>query len=212
MSDINSPLPILYSFRRCPYAMRARLALRVSQTDVELREVKLSDKPIAMLTASPKATVPVLVLPDTQVIDESLQIMQWALKRSDPQNWLPQDTASMQAADDLIAECDESFKRNLDHYKYPSRYPGTDPIKHRNAGATFIHTLNQRLNGNDYLFGSTPNIADMAIAPFIRQFAMTDRAWFDSQSFSDAIRWLSSFLASPLFDSIMQKHPVWQPE
>lgn len=208
--DSPACLPILYSFRRCPYAMRARLALHAASIELEHREVKLSAKPAQMLRDSPKGTVPVLVLPDRTVIDESLEIMDWALGQSDPHRWLPADEQARASTDALIAECDGRFKHNLDRYKYPSRYPGVDPDDHRRDGALFLGRLDRHLAAGPFLLGDSASLADMAIAPFVRQFAMTDRPWFDAQPFDRVIAWLDRFLASPEFQAVMQKFPVWQ--
>src|SRR4051812_30888674 len=139
--------PILYSFRRCPYAMRARLALAVSETGCEIREVKLRDKPAELIAASPKATVPVLVLPDGEVIDESLEVMRWALRRNDPENWLQGDDVA------LIAANDGAFKYHLDRYKYPERH-GVDPVAHRASGLALLTVLEAQLAGHPWLCGS----------------------------------------------------------
>jgi len=155
------PDPILYSFRRCPYAMRARLALAVSSTHCELREVKLGAKPPAMLAASPKGTVPVLVLPDGAVIDESLDIMRWALARHDPEGWLARDDMG------LIAANDGAFKYNLDRYKYPDRH-GADPLAHRERGLAWLRGIDARLAEHGQLCGAERGLADAAIMPFVR--------------------------------------------
>ncbi|MFC4273669.1 glutathione S-transferase [Achromobacter aloeverae] len=207
----TSPVPILYSFRRCPYAMRARLALATSGLRCELREVVLRDKPAALLEASPKGTVPVLVLPAGQVIDQSLDIMHWALDRHDPEGWLAPERESPTAMAELIAQCDGAFKSDLDRYKYPDRYPGTDPLAHRAAGAAYLAALETRLAVSPHLFGRRPTLADMAIAPFVRQFAQTDAAWFGAQAWSGLARWLDAFVKSPLFSLIMGKYPAWTP-
>lgn len=196
---------ILYSFRRCPYAMRARLALVVSGTQCELREVKLSDKPQAMLDASPKGTVPVLVLPDGTVIEESIEVMRWALARKDPEGWLDRDAA------DLIAKCDGPFKHALDHYKYPGRYDDCDPLPHRAAGLAFLQKLDERLADGGQLCGNTRGMADAAIFPFVRQFANHDREWFDEQDLPHLHPWLAGHLESPLFQTVMQREKPWQP-
>lgn len=201
-------LPVLYSFRRCPYAMRARMALIASDTRCELREVKLADKPEAMLAASPKGTVPVLVLPDGQVIDESLDIMRWALGRNDPENWLAGDDPG------LIELGDGPFKHHLDRYKYPVRYadePGHDRIDHRGECLAILSDLNFRLSGRAQLLGETRSFADIALFPFIRQFANTDRDWFDAQPIPDLQRWLEGHLASGLFAAAMGKFAPWKP-
>jgi len=196
--------PILYSFRRCPYAMRARLALAVSGTEYELREVVLRAKPAAMIEASPKGTVPVLVLPDGTVIDESIDIMRWALARNDPEDWRARDDAA------LIAANDGAFKRDLDRYKYPERH-GADPAVHRGRGLEFLGTLEARLKDGGQLCGSARGLADAAILPFVRQFAAVDRVWFDAQALPEVRRWLEGHAASPLFDAIMLRVPTWSP-
>ncbi|VWX60566.1 glutathione S-transferase [Sphingorhabdus sp. 109] len=199
-------LPVLYSFRRCPYAMRARMALLVSETPVRLREVVLRDKPEEMIAASPKATVPVLVLPDGQVIDESLAIMRWALDRNDPQDWL-QGTA---AGTELIAEADGPFKHHLDRYKYPTRYENVDPLEHRAGGLIFLEKLDGLIQPSGQLMGAKPTLADHAIFPFVRQFANNDRSWFDALPLPALQKWLGNHLASPLFATTMQKYPQWK--
>ena len=194
--------PILYSFRRCPYAMRARMALAVSGTPHEIREVKLSDKPAEMLAASPKGTVPVLVLPDGQVIDESLDIMRWALARNDPERWLDGDDAA------LIAANDGPFKHHLDRYKYPDRH-ASEPLEHRALGLAMLGEFDRRLVSRAYLCGETRSLTDAAILPFVRQFAAVDRAWFDAQPLPALQRWLATGLVSPLFAQIMEPRPIW---
>jgi len=199
-------LPVLYSFRRCPYAMRARMALLVSETTVRLREVVLRDKPDEMIAASPKATVPVLVLPDGEVIDESLAIMRWALGRHDPQHWLQGSDAEAV----LIAEADGPFKHHLDRYKYPVRYDNVDPLEHRAGGLAFLEKLDSLIQKSGQLAGERPTLADHAISPFVRQFANNDRDWFDSLPLPALQKWLADHLASPLFATTMQKYPQWQ--
>jgi glutathione S-transferase len=189
--------PLLYSFRRCPYAMRARLALLVSQTDFELHEVSLKNKPAEMLALSPKATVPVLLLPDGRVIDESLDIMHWALAQHDPAHWLVGNDTY------LIVQNDGMFKHHLDRYKYPNRYD-SDAIEHRSKAFAWLETLEARLQTHRYLCDTAPRLADYALLPFVRQYAQTDRAWFDAQPLSALQRWLSALLASPLFVAAMK--------
>ncbi|WP_245577434.1 glutathione S-transferase [Nisaea denitrificans] len=202
----GGPLPVLYSFRRCPYAMRARLALTVSQQDCVLREVVLRDKPAEMLKLSPKGTVPVLHLPHGQVLEQSLDIMRWTLARHDPEGWLNPETGSVAEMEALIGECDGTFKHHLDRYKYSVRYgPETDPLYHRGEGATFLNHLNERLKGQAHLFGNRPSLADFAIFPFVRQFANTGREWFDAQPLSDLQAWLSGHLNSDIFQSVMRR-------
>jgi glutathione S-transferase len=202
-------LPVLYTFRRCPYAMRARLALAVSGAEIRIREVVLRDKPAEMLAASPKGTVPVLVLPGGTVIDESLDVMHWALALNDPENWLGADADETAA---LTAQCDGPFKQALDRYKYPNRYDGIDPLAQRATGLDILRTWDSRITpSGTHLLAPHRALADMAIFPFVRQFAATDRAWFAEQNLPALKSWLDNHLASPLFKSIMTKHAQWQP-
>ena len=194
--------PILYSFRRCPYAMRARLALAVSGTRYEVREISLRAKPAAMLTASAKGTVPVLVLPDGEVIDQSLDIMRWALTTCDPEGWLERDDAS------LISANDGSFKHDLDRYKYPDRHEA-DELMHRERGLAFLGDLDARLSVSTFLGGPVRGMTDAAIVPFVRQFAGVDPDWFAAQHLPHLRRWLQGILASGLFQSIMVRAPLW---
>lgn len=197
-------LPILYSFRRCPYAMRARMAVAASGTQVELREVVLRDKPAEMLEVSPKGTVPVLLLTDGKVLEESLDIMRWALERHDPENWLGHTNA------DLIEANDGPFKHALDRYKYPHRYDLPDGAQHRDAGFAHLAGLNDRLANSGFLGGDRRGLTDIALLPFVRQFAATDQAWFDEQPLPALQNWLSSFVQSELFAQIMIRYPQWK--
>jgi len=208
---LSPALPVLYSFRRCPYAMRARLALAASGQPCELREIVLRDKPAEMLTASPKGTVPVLILPDGKVIDQSLDIMRWALTQRDPEHWLTPGHGSPAAMETLIQQCDGPFKMDLDRYKYPDRYENADALSHRSAGAQYLMELERRLHTQDHLFGAHRCLADMAIAPFVRQFAHVDKAWFDAQPWPALNRWLAAFLNDARFQSVMEKYPTWIP-
>lgn len=202
-------LPILYSFRRCPYAMRARLALLVGGHAVELREVVLRAKPDALLAVSPKGTVPVLLLPDGQVIDQSRDVMAWALARADPEGWLMRDDAA------LIAVNDGPFKYHLDRTKYPGRYAedpdSNDPAYHRAAALTLLQPLDARLAASQHLSGDRRGLTDMAIFPFIRQFAAIDPRWFAAQPLPRLRAWLDEHLASPLFAAAMVRYSPWQP-
>lgn len=200
-------MPILYSFRRCPFAIRARMALVYSGIQVELREVKLSDMPDPMLQLSPKATVPVLALKDGQVIDESQDIMLWSLSQSDPEHWFDIDEMSKQ----LIQRCDEEFKPLLDYYKYADRYPRFSQLEHRTRAEAFLGELNQLLNLHPYLSNSQWRLTDVAIFPFIRQFAGVDAAWFEHSEYSSVRNWLNTMLHSDLFLGVMQKNAFWQP-
>lgn len=193
--------PVFYSFRRCPYAMRARLALVSAQVPVALREVVLKDKPQEFLEASPSGTVPCLVT-DQGAIDESLDIMVWALKQNDPDRLLDMPDAGWQ----LIETCDGAFKSALDRTKYATRYPGSDPKVARAQAAEFLHALEAQLSGS--LFGKA-TLADPAILPFVRQFAFIDRPWFDAQDWPRLKDWLAQFLTSGTFCAIMPKYPQW---
>ena len=190
--------------------MRARLALAVSGQTCELREVVLSRKPAELMQVSAKATVPVLVDTDGRVLEESLDIMLWALQRHDPLRWLPADDKLADALQ-WIQRCDGEFKPQLDRYKYPNRFDISDRGEPRDAAARFLADLNQRLTEAPCLSGSHWGLADAAIAPFVRQFAHTDSHWFASQPWSKVQTWLANFEASPLFQSVMTKHPPWQP-
>jgi len=171
-----------------------------------LREVVLRDKPAEMLELSPKGTVPVLQLPDGQVLEQSLDIMRWTLARHDPEGWLNPEIGSLAEIDALIAECDGDFKHHLDRYKYAVRYgPETDPLYHRSEGTVFLKQLDARLKDRPHLFGSRPSLADFAIFPFVRQFANTGREWFDAEPLADLQRWLSGHLYSELFQHVMRR-------
>ena len=196
------PNPILYSFRRCPYAMRARLALLVSGQACEIREVKLSAKPAELMAASAKATVPVMVLPDGAVIDESLDVMRWALRRHDPERWLDGDDAA------LIAANAGPFMHALDRTKYPERH-GSDPAVHRAEALKFLETLEARLIGSANLCGPGMALTDAVTLPFVRQFAAIDRVWFASQPLPATQAWLARHLASPLFEATMVRLAPW---
>ncbi|WP_419905833.1 glutathione S-transferase [Kiloniella sp.] len=207
---MTNQLPVLYSFRRCPYAMRARLGLQGSNQKCELREIILRDKPAPMLAASPKGTVPVLILSDGTVIEESLDIMLWALKLDDPEGWLEPEGSNLDEMLTLITRCENDFKCHLDRYKYAPRYENANPLEHRNEAESFLQELDQRLNTSQYLYGDKISLADMAIAPFIRQFANVDRAWFEQTPYLKLKVWLNNFLESQTFKNILYKYPIWK--
>ncbi|WP_417415919.1 glutathione S-transferase [Hoeflea sp.] len=194
--------PVLYSFRRCPYAMRARLAVASAGLEVELREILLRDKPAAFLAASPSGTVPCLVTGDG-VIDESLDVMIWALSQKDPEGWLkmPEEGANW------IARADGPFKDALDRTKYANRYPGVDRDAQRDIAALFLGDLDTAID--EWIF-DRPTLADFAILPFARQFAFIDKHWFDTQPWPSLQGWLERFLVSDRFAHIMEKYPQWQ--
>ena len=198
----------LYSFRRCPYAMRARLGLSFAQLQVELREITLKHKPAQMLAISPKGTVPVLQLSNGAVIEESREIMVWALEQKDPQRLL--DTKTLHEANVLIDKNDHEFKYWLDRYKYADRHLGMTQTEYRRRGEDFLQVLEALLTKNTYLLASHVTIADIAIMPFVRQFAHVDRDVFYSLPYPNLQRWLTGWLEHPLFLQVMTKFPPWQ--
>jgi len=208
-------LPHLYSFRRCPYAIRSRLALKVAGQRVELREVSLRAKPEQMLALSPKGTVPVLLLPCGRVIEQSLEIMRWALSQHDPQGWLAagseaQTPAQMQAWIDLN---DGPFKALLDRYKYPERHTDRGAESWRDEAVTLmLDPMNRALTSHPQLLGNAVSLADMALLPFVRQFAQVDADWFQQAPLPGLQAWLAAHLASPLFESSMVKVDAWSPD
>lgn len=205
-------LPVLYSFRRCPYAIRARMAIAYADIPIEIREIDLKNKPAAMIACSPKATVPVLQLPDATVIEESLQIMRWCLEQYDPENWLLQQSDMASAAWQLIDQNDNEFKPKLDYYKYSARFPEQSEQQYRSAAEPFLQQLESLLQQNAYLLSTTPSIADIAIMPFIRQFAYVDMAWFSNSHYPKLQQWLQILLQCEQYTRVMRKYPLWQPE
>lgn len=199
--------PILYSFRRCPYAMRARLALFSSGASVEIREIVLRDKPAEMLEISPKGTIPVLQLHDGMVIDESLDIMIWALGRQDPEEWLGVEEATTAT---LIKRNDTDFKYALDRYKYPNRYPDEDCSDMFERGVEILKDLNARIEQNGALVADYNTLADYAIFPFIRQFAHVDRERFMNLNLKPLQNWLQRHKESDIFKAVMQKYEPWK--
>lgn len=190
--------PILYSFRRCPYAIRARLGIAHSSVEVELREILLRDKAPEFLSVSDDATVPVLLLPNGERLQESVDILKWAWK---------DDISDVEL--ELVAKNDGEFKTNLDSYKYASRHQEGKGDAARDAAMTFLNELDERLSGAEYLSGSVRGFADLAIAPFVRQFAHVDLDWFKSQDWPDLIRWYRAFVEWDGFAAVMQKYPKW---
>ena len=204
------PLPVLYSFRRCPYAMRARLGLLAAGRRVILREIQLRHKPAHMLTLSPKGTVPVLWLGGDHVIDESLDIALWALGQTDPLNLLCPAEGTFEEMRALISQNDGPFKHHLDRTKYGTRYPGECPQEHREEANQLLAALSARLEAGPFLFGPRLSLADITIAPFVRQFANIDRPRFDSDHPTALRNWLDAFLKSELFQYVMEKYKPWQ--
>ncbi|WP_415887994.1 glutathione S-transferase [Neptuniibacter sp. QD37_6] len=200
--------PILYSFRRCPYAIRGRLAIAQSGIEVELREIVLRDKPEHMLEISPKGTVPVLLLPDGTVIDESLDIMHWALDQNDSEAWLDADSNQI---DQLIKENDHNFKSWLDKYKYSDRHPEHSQSYYRNKCELWLVQLEKLLQQHGgSLLENGKSLADYALLPFIRQFAHVDLVWFNSTDYPYLQKWLEEFKESELFLRVMKKYKPWK--
>ena len=211
-AHLPAPLPVLYSFRRCPYAMRSRLALQVSGIVYEHREVVLKNKPAHMLSLSPKGTVPVLWLPEAagnRVLEQSQDIMLWALRQHDPLGWLPASDVAMADALALIAHNDGPFKRQLDRYKYPNRSGLESGAADRDEATLWLQTLDGRLHDQPFLAGQRFGLIDAAVGPFVRQYAHTDPKWFATQAWPALAQWLWAFEASDLFTAIMQKHAPW---
>ena len=202
---MNRNLPVLYSFRRCPYAMRARMALRYAGIQVELREVVLSDKPTELIAASPKGTVPVIVF-DGEVIEESLDIMLWALGINDPLGWLDCSEEALK----LIKVNDLVFKTHLDGYKYAGRNEEETRMVHRSAAEKVIVDINSQLANRSFLLGDKPGLADFSLLPFIRQFANVDINWFEAQPYSRLRKWLRGLLDGRIFADAMSKYPPWK--
>lgn len=206
--------PIIYSFRRCPYAMRARLALFASQTPIELREILLRDKPDEMIAASPKATVPVLIQEDGTVLDESLDVMLWALEQADPHNWLRKQEGDFDAILSLVQTIDTDFKYHLDRYKYSTRYEGKEGFLgrdgHKAECEKILQTLAERLSQHRFLFADVPCMADYAIFPFIRQYRIADMKDFDANALPEVRDWLERLMGTDLFQDVMQKFDLWK--
>ncbi len=205
---MTASMPLLYSFRRCPYAMRARLGILFAELQVALREITLKNKPPQMLAISPKGTVPVLQLIDGTVIEESREIMEWALEQKDPQGLLNAEV--LLQANSLIDKNDNEFKHWLDRYKYADRHPEMTQEKYRQQGEVFLQTLEELLTKNSYLLGESVTIADIGIMPFVHQFAHVDRDVFYSLPYPKLQRWLKHWLAQPIFLQVMTKYQPWQ--
>lgn len=205
MTSLTAPL--LYSYRRCPYAMRARMALLVAGIEFDAHEIVLRDKPAAMLALSPKGTVPVLALADGGVIDQSLDIMQWAFGVNDPGQWWMR--AQSPVSRELLGVCDGRFKHHLDRYKYPERFDETDRALHRDAAVqALLDPLEARLQISPQLGGEIPCATDIAIFPFVRQFAAVEPAWFGALPLPALRTWLSNWLSHPLFETAMTRLPT----
>jgi len=203
-------LPILYSLRQCPYAMRARMGLLLAEQSVLLRDIVMTNIPTEMLDISPKGSVPVLLLDDSTVIEESLDIMLWALDKNDPQNILySHNSTTNKEILNLINRNDNEFVKSLNKYKAASRYHDDRIQEYRKSCEFFIEELEQRLTKHLYLVGETLSLADFAILPFIRQFSRVDRRYFLQSPYSYLRSWLKQHYENPLFSKVMKKYPHW---
>jgi len=211
-------LPLLYSLRNCPYAMRARVAIFKAKQTVLLRDIVLSNKPIDMVTASPKGTVPVLVLSNGIVIEESLEVMLWAFAQSDPNDLLHRHIDERFEKNkgntlinmlELINEFDRDFKNCLEQYKCAKRYKEGNIEQCREACEFYLQKLEQRLTHHLYLFSDKESLADIALLPFIRQFAKIERQWYLQSPYPMVRKWLGNYLQSPMFTKVMAKYPLW---
>jgi len=204
------PLPILYSLRNCPYAMRARIAIYKAKQTVMLRDIVLNNKPKEMIAASPKATVPVLVLTDGTVVAESLAVMLWAFKQTDPDNLLQsQNECVLVEILALITTFDDDFKACLDKYKCAKRYRETNVVECREVCEQYLELLEIRLSSHLFLMSNTESLADIALLPFIRQFARVERQWYLQSPYPKVRQWLNNYLQSPMFTKVMAKYPLW---
>jgi glutathione S-transferase len=209
----SSPnLPVLYSLQHCPYAMRARLGILLAQQSVMIRAVVTKNKPAEMLELSPKGTVPVLVIHHQQltIIDESIDIMLWALTLNDPQNvLLADDSGKLDAMLELIRRNDEEFKPNLEVYKLAKRFHKESEVADRQICEVFVTELESKLQKGDYFMGEQASLADYALLPFVRQFARVDRKWYLQAPYPRLRGWLNRHLQMPLFTKAMAKYPLW---
>lgn len=205
---VMNKFPILYSFRRCPWAMRARIAMHYAGVQCEIREVKLREKPAAFLAIAPKATVPTLVLPDGKIIDESMDIIDFALKHHDPDNW---GDANMSEVDCLVSIAEGDFVKAVQRYKYHERFSEQSVEENRKLCEELLITdLEQRLGKHKFLLANKPSIADVAIFPLIRQFAAVDDTWFQTTPYSNTRVWLNSWMQSPHYIGAMKKYAPWK--
>jgi len=205
----NIKYPILYTFRRCPYAIRTRMVIKSSQITVEIREIELKNKPREFLELSPKGTVPVLLTDSGQVLEESLDIINWALDSNDPNNLLSECNLSKSQFKELLKKLDDDFKINLDKYKYPNRYQAVDRNFNRDANLNFLANLDNLLKKSKYINCNHLTLIDYLIFPFIRQFRNVDENWFDCLNFNYLKKWLNNLMESEDFKSIMKKYTVW---
>ena len=209
--DINRKHPILYTFRRCPYAMRARLAIKASGVIVEIREIEIKNKPEQLLCISPKATVPVLYISSQTIIQESLDIMKWVLKINDPLKLLKYEKLNKFEVHNILNILENDFKQNLDRYKYPSRFDNPNPQLYRDKNLKILNEFNNLLQNNKGIYSSHLSLLDYAIFPFVRQFRNVNSVWFDSLELRFLHSWLYELIDSEEFSAIMNKNQIWEP-
>jgi len=206
---------VFYSFRRCPYCMRAHMALKYAGIKAELREVELKTLPEALTNISQSNTVPILIINDQDtnktVMDESWDIVKWALQQNDPDCWLGKNNEHLLDAEILVESNDFSFKTDLDHYKYADRHPEQPAEYYRQRCEEFIQELEEQLSGNRFLLDDKISLADIAVFPFVRQFSLVDKNWFDHAPYPKVQNWLTRLIDSDLFIDAFQKHKTWQP-
>lgn len=203
-------LPILYSLRQCPYAMRARIGLLLAEQPVMLRNIIMTNIPQEMFVASAKGEVPVLVFDDSSVIDESLDIMVWALKQNDPSNLLYiEQSNALDEMLSIIKHCDTNFVDSLKKYKAASRYHDDSKLEKQQQCEVFIEYLEAQLNKHDYIFGKTPSLVDYAILPFVRQLSRVDKKWYQQSPYPKLRKWLERHYQNPIFSKAMKQHPLW---
>ena len=208
---MNNKKPIFYSFRRCPYAIRARIAIKLCEQVCQLREINLNSKPDEFLILSPKATVPVLQFPDGSIIEESLEIINWAISINDPLQLKSKNQSVNDREMKLIKAFDDEFKFHLDRYKYSNRYKNIDKTFHRSKAEEMLSQLEILLSKSKWLRGKKIGIADIAILPFIRQFRIANVNWFDKETnLPNVKKWLNLFLESQMFTCVMEKYKPWK--
>jgi glutathione S-transferase len=217
-AEVNSTLPVLYSLQHCPYAMRARMGLLMAQQQVLLRPVKLKDKPKEMLNVSPKGTVPVLVFPDehneysthSKVIDESLDIMLWALQQNDPEDLLHKDNPEdLNEMLELVKRNDKEFKPQLEIYKKSKRFRTGKEVEERQKCEVFIAELEERLANQNFFVGRKPSLIDYVLIPFVRQFSRVNKAWFKQAPYPLLRNWIEQQMQTRLYAKTMEKYPLW---
>ena len=203
-------IPILYSFHQCPFCLRARVALKYASLKIILRDVELNNLPAEALAVSSHATVPSLVINDDEYLDESWDIVKWAVQQDDSDNWLGEDNAYLQDAEMLLEINDHSFKEDLKGYKDREHHPEQPMPYYRQRGEEFLEELNEMLVENNFLLAPHITIADIGVFPLVREFAMVDKVWFDKTPYPKLQAWLENIIDSEWFKAAMQENEIWQ--